>query len=266
MLKRFLIYLKILTFTELIDFIRLKFVLPKIRIFQGVTNLFDSHNGLEIGGPSPIFGRKSKMPIYALATSIDGVNFSDRTLWEGEINTESGYSFEGRPLGKQYICDAVELIDIGDESYDFIISSNSLEHVANPLRALREWFRVLKTEGAILIAVPNKRANFDRNRSVSKLSELITAFEEGLDESDISRLEEVVLNHDLALDPDVLSREALRLRCEANMENRAMHQHVYDQDLLEKVLKWTGFDVLHLESDILNHYAIAKKVEALVLN
>ena len=47
--------------------------------------LFKNKKGLEVGGPSAFFHLKTPLPIYAWAQSMDGVNFSNSTLWEGAL-------------------------------------------------------------------------------------------------------------------------------------------------------------------------------------
>ena len=39
--------------------------------------------GIEIGGPSIIF--KDILQVYQVASGVDGVNYSDKTMWEGSI-------------------------------------------------------------------------------------------------------------------------------------------------------------------------------------
>ena len=55
--------------------------------------------------------------------------------------------------GDIYFQDATDLNKIDDSKYDFVICSNVLEHIANPLKALNEFKRVLKN-GFIAIIVP----------------------------------------------------------------------------------------------------------------
>lgn len=43
-------------------------------------------------------------------------------------------------------------------SVDAIISRHSLEHVLDPVKALREWHRVLKASGKVLIVLPDHGA------------------------------------------------------------------------------------------------------------
>jgi SAM-dependent methyltransferase len=99
-------------------------------------------HGIEIGGPSPLF--RYVLPLYKSAASIDGVNFSNRTIWEGELRHSCEYKYYKGKVGTHFILDATHLSLIGDNTYDFLISSNCLEHIANPLKALDEWRRVVK--------------------------------------------------------------------------------------------------------------------------
>lgn len=43
-----------------------------------------------------------------------------------------------------------------DESIDSVFSSHVLEHIEEPLEAIREWFRVLKIGGYLIIIVPHR--------------------------------------------------------------------------------------------------------------
>ena len=52
--------------------------------------------------------------------------------------------------------DAQLLDRIGDESFDFVYSSHTLEHVADACEALRNWFRVVKAGGHLILFVPDR--------------------------------------------------------------------------------------------------------------
>ena len=47
--------------------------------------------------------------------------------------------------------DAHSLPMINSESVDFIASSHTIEHLTNPLKALNEWRRILKTKGIFFL-------------------------------------------------------------------------------------------------------------------
>ena len=50
--------------------------------------------GIEIGGPSSFF--RHQLPIYKKIKSLDGVNFSSSTIWEGEILEGKNYKYANR--------------------------------------------------------------------------------------------------------------------------------------------------------------------------
>ena len=52
--------------------------------------------------------------------------------------------------------DATFMIGVQDETYDFVYSSHCLEHIENPALALKNWFRILKPGGFLLLYVPHR--------------------------------------------------------------------------------------------------------------
>lgn len=60
-------------------------------------------------------------------------------------------------------------------TFDYIVSSHNFEHLPNPIRFLQGCARVLKPNGIISMAIPDRRACFDYFRPVTKLAEWIEA-------------------------------------------------------------------------------------------
>jgi SAM-dependent methyltransferase len=52
--------------------------------------------------------------------------------------------------------DAHHLATVKDATYDFLFASHVLEHLAHPELALRNWVRVVRRAGVLLIAVPHR--------------------------------------------------------------------------------------------------------------
>ena len=52
------------------------------------------------------------------------------------------------------IIGSVENISLGDSSVDSIVSTQVLEHIKNPQKAIEEFYRVLKSGGYCLVTVP----------------------------------------------------------------------------------------------------------------
>jgi len=216
---------------KLISKIRLKIWVHKYKSF------FYQKRGLEIGGPTIMFKKHKLLPLYTLCKSLDGCNFSSNTIWEGQINKAYVYE-EGKPSGHQYICEADNLSIIPDEEYDFILSCHSLEHIANPIKALLEWKRVLKPGGKLCIIVPDKTYTFDHKREYTTFSHLVEDYKNKKDETDLTHLEEILELHDLTKDAGVDGEEKFKARSIANFENRCLHHHVYDLQLLKEVTSY----------------------------
>lgn len=210
-------------------------------------------DGLEIGGPSRFFRKFGIIPVYPVINSLDGVNFSSKTIWEGDLKRGQNYRWEGAKLGFQHIMDGSDLSEISNCRYDFVLSCNSLEHIANPIRALEEWARVIKSGGHLLLVLPNKRNNFDHRRMTTAFSHLLEDHRNQVTEADLTHLGEILRFHDLSRDPRAGSLSDFRRRSEANFDNRCLHHHVYSLDLLRELLDYMKFDVLvsgEMKSDI----------------
>ena len=119
-------------------------------ISKVLKNSFEGTKGLEIGGPSDIFFPDSLIPVYDWASHIDNCNFSRKTIWTDQYDNKK-YSQYAKKINKEYICDATDLSPVGDDKYDFVAASHVIEHIANPIKAIREWQRVLKDGGILLI-------------------------------------------------------------------------------------------------------------------
>lgn len=225
--------------------------------YRRIQRAVKGKRGLEIGGPSAIFSPANPNgyipPVYAIAASVDNCNFAAKTTWSrGMAGRTFHYLPEAEP-GMQYIHDATDLASIGSSTYDFLLASHILEHVANPLRALREFHRVLKPNGHLLIATPNPTQTFDHRRPVTTFAHLEADFTADTGEDDMTHFEEVLALHDLEMDKPAGSAEEFRARCMRNAETRCMHHHVFNLALLDRSLRHTGFFPLYGTDVWVNH-------------
>ncbi len=216
----------------------------RIQNYQGIRELFTGKSGLEVGGPSKVFQAKGFVPLYDVIQALDGCNFSTSTIWEGNILSGEKYQYQEGKEGVQYIMEAADLSLIPDAKYEFVISSNCLEHVANPLKAIEEWTRVLKKEGLLLVVVPNKEYCFDHKRATTPYTHILEDYQQGTHEDDMTHLEEILEFHDVSKDPGSASMEFFKERSLKNYENRALHHHVFDNEVLQEMLHYFDLEVL----------------------
>jgi ubiquinone/menaquinone biosynthesis C-methylase UbiE len=219
----------------------------KRRMIQ-IASAFDGQTGIEVGGPSAFFSFKNAFPVYLYAKKIDGVNFSNNTLWEGKIEEGNLYTYYKNKKGFQFIGEAAHLKEVPDDSYEFVLSCHSLEHVANPIKALKDWSRVMKSKGRLVLVLPDKDFTFDNKRPITKLSHLIEDFTNNITEEDSTHFDEVITLHDFKQDAFVQSKEDLIKRTNLNIENRAVHHHVFDLELVKELLIYCGFEMIHQQT------------------
>ena len=215
-------------------------------------------SGVEIGGPTTWLFRYT-LPIYQSIRSLDGVNFSSSTVWEGDIGANSGrYNYYKARVGKQYISEASDLPIISDGSYDFLLSSNCLEHIANPIKAVKEWKRVVRPGGAMIVFVPDPAHNFDHKRDVADFSHLVADYEKDTQEDDLTHLREILEKHDYEMDRYSIDREYFKARSLDNLNNRCLHHHVFSLELLEGILDFAGVRTVRTEAIVSNLAVIGK--------
>jgi SAM-dependent methyltransferase len=158
------------------------------------------------------------------------------------------YSFDkSQEPGNQFIREATELSGIPSGRYDFVLSSHTLEHVANPLKALREWIRVLREEGTLVLIVPHKDGTFDHKRPVTDLDHLLDDYENNTAEDDLTHLPEILQLHDLQRNPEAGSRAEFETRCKENFKHRCLHHHVFDTQHVAELVSHEALQINAVE-------------------
>ncbi|HXR28582.1 MAG TPA: methyltransferase domain-containing protein [Solirubrobacteraceae bacterium] len=198
---------------------------------------------LEPGGPSELFGRLGLTPAYSRLAALDILDYAERTLWsdDGQIDIKPR---------RRLIGEAGKLEAVADHSYDALLASHVLEHLANPLGALAEWQRVVRPGGHILLVVPHRDGTFDHLRPVTTLAHMREDAERQTGEDDATHREEILALHDLELDPGAPSREVFEQRCRDNAETRSMHHHVFVTRTVVDLCRETGLEVLIVRPEL----------------
>jgi SAM-dependent methyltransferase len=210
-------------------------------------------NGIEIGGPS----RHIAGTIYKNANLMDNVIFSSDTIWSKHASRE--YKYYDKKVGHVFINDAVNISDVSNNSYDFVFSSHSLEHIANPIKALKEWLRILRDDGHIILILPDKNTCFDHKREYSKISTLISQYEKNVGEDDLSTLPEILEKHDLSKDPPAGNLEQFKKRSLDNYNNRCLHHYVYNEQLLNEITTYLKCKFIYTKNENGNIWYVMKK-------
>lgn len=181
---------------------------------------------LEIGGPSSLF--RTSLPVYDVLAFVDYVDY------------------QPKPQNK-WTCCASDLSVVPDESYGVILCSHTLEHIANPIRAITHWRQILTTPGYALVVVPKHEKTFDHRRSVTTLDHLIRDGMIHTEEDDLTHLPEILNLHDLSLDPTAGTFDSFAKRSLQNFNNRYLHHHVFNAALLRDLFEYLNFTVIQFD-------------------
>jgi len=120
-------------------------------------------------------------------TSDDArVTFVDRSVEGGRDATWP--ELVGQPRGPDsdldLDLDISGLRPLADEAFDVVIASHLIEHLANPVEAMREFERVLRPGGRLVLIVPDRTRTFDSVRQPTPLAHVLEDFDRGVTEVD----------------------------------------------------------------------------------
>jgi predicted SAM-dependent methyltransferase len=144
------------------------------------------------------------------------------------------------------VTDLESMNGVDDESIDFVIANHVMEHVEDPLRALKSMSRVLRPQGIAFIALPDKRFTFDKNRKITPLDHLIRDHEEGPDWSLAEHYEEWCRCVDGLSGEQYNQKYAIMLKQRANI-----HFHVWDYSAMLEMFSYvTRMPSLNLQVEL----------------
>ena len=75
--------------------------------------------------------------------------------------------------------DAKHLHTVTDAQFDYLSAAHVLEHIDDPIEAIKNWLRVVKPGGYLIIAVPDKRFTPDNPRALTPFDHLLRDHTEG---------------------------------------------------------------------------------------
>jgi SAM-dependent methyltransferase len=172
------------------------------------------------------------------------VQYSDRLSLE-EARREYPELSEWPLVNPTIICDATALT-ISDGSLDFLIANHVLEHMKDPLGAIREWLRVLRDGGHLYIAVPEHTNPLDKHRKVTPIEHMVADFENRRARAaeDLAHFPEWVGSVNFGLP----TAEQTRIVEELVARNYAIHFHTFTKEtftaLLEEATRRFGGEML----------------------
>lgn len=193
-------------------------------------------DGLEIGA----LHHPLRLPKGAQARYVDRYDIDDLRSHYPEMRDF--------PLVRVDIVDDGETLrSVPDESVDFVVANHFIEHCQDPIGTLYQHLRVVRPNGVLYIAIPDKRRTFDKTRPVTALEHVIRDHAEGPEWSRADHYDEWarevsrVLNH---IPDELIEQEAEDLE----RNDYSIHFHVWTSiawfELLTYVARTQPLDLL----------------------
>ena len=146
----------------------------------------------------------------------------------------------------QYIADLDKdgLVQFEDGKFDFIIANHVIEHVANPIRVLREIFRIIKKGGYAFISAPDKNFTFDKNRALTPFTHLLDEYQKNVSEI----TDEHYIDFLRAVHPEVFNRSECEIESAiSSVKNRRGYVHVWDSSTFKQFIE-LSLDILKINA------------------
>ena len=184
-------------------------------------------------------------------TEIGAGSFPVPGLNPPPIYVDCFKEFGAAPTRADFYGDACNL-PFHDHSLDYVIASHVLEHVANPVAALAEWYRVVRPGGVIYFVVPNRLAAFDRPRELTTVEHMLNDYVNGATAHEATHIDEFAFGVDWPqYRPDAPVENVQEQREEfargmheaaARGEDINIHFHTFEpsnvRELLETLSRW----------------------------
>jgi predicted SAM-dependent methyltransferase len=106
------------------------------------------------------------------------VRYVDR-MTETELRSQYAELASYNLVDVDIVDDGTLLRTVNEASQDFVIANHFLEHCPNTIEAIENMLRVLKTNGILYLAIPDKLHTFDIDRPVTTIDHLLKDYEEG---------------------------------------------------------------------------------------
>lgn len=123
--------------------------------------------------------------------------------------------------GKECLVDVISdaaCLPFRPATLDYIVSSHLIEHVPNPIKAVIEWFSILKKGGILYMVVPDARYTFDCRRRRTSIEHLMDDYINGCTECDPTHIDEFTENADISrMNLGLTHDEMERLRVGCNL-------------------------------------------------
>jgi SAM-dependent methyltransferase len=200
--------------------------------------LFYGLSGVEVGGlnaPLRISGTKMEY--------IDVISMDEARALFPEVREQIG-------INNLYLGDVSShsITEITGKQYDFVISNNVIEHVANPILFLKNLLDGVRNGGYLLISAPDKNMCFDRDRALTEFNHVLADYYLDTKEADPTHYIDFLIH----VHPEFLRTKTDFINVYHSARNRREHVHVWDKHTFHTFLE-QSLRLLEIEYTIIFH-------------
>ena len=204
--------------------------------------LLDGLRGIEIGG-------SAHNPFGLNTLNVDYCDRLDTPFKQAEI------SLCGEALKVDIVAYGDDL-PFKDKTFDFVISSHTIEHIFDPIKAMKEWIRVVKPGGIIFTIAPITSFVPGETRPTTTIEELIDRHNGVIKEDEIiQRIADK--NHD----DNILGSEIVN---GILYDTKHGHWTVFDTDLFSEMCAYLGVKIIaaqEVDDKVGNGFTVVVKVD-----
>jgi len=132
--------------------------------------------------------------------------------------------------------DRSDLAELRSHGFDFFIANDVIEHLANPVRFLKNVHDVMKPGALLFLSVPDRDYTFDHNRELTSNEHLWSEFERNVTTVDAAHLRDFIQHTETTGVPRNPWRRRQLYRYH---RQRSIHVHVWNQASFDDFLTRT---------------------------
>ena len=157
------------------------------------------------------------------------------------------------PVSKDVIKAAADDLPFEDGAVDILVSTHCLEHMANPIKTINEWRRVIGKVGVIWFVLPHGSRTFDSHRPLTTTSHVIDDFNNETTDDDQTHWPEfrdlTVLSGHRLIPKNYISK-AKGNDFNFFYNQRLIHHHVWTLNSFIELISTLGLETIYAVDEV----------------
>lgn len=158
-----------------------------------------------------------------------------------------GYSEHGLDNSVARVFFKGDKIPYENKSFDFVLSEHVLEHISNPIKAIKEWLRVTKSGGHIFLFLPHKERTNDCHRLTTTLEHLIEDEKNDVSFDDSTHFNDWIEN---VVNKGLMPDHYKHIDKEELLKTASIHHHVWTEKEIIELLEYLNLKVVYSNNKV----------------